>query len=117
ADAPTRSEASGFTQVEQRLRLLQLVPKNALEGFMVARPCSLAPLFRRAECAEMPIADPCLRQMLGEGVLGEAFLAGGGHCTDVEHKSNPGLAERADEPIDGRALIADGEDGIFLLRR
>src|SRR5262249_15706194 len=97
ADGLTCSEAQGFAQIMHRFRLLEMVPKNALERVMVSRARSLASLFRRAESAQMAIADPSFRQMLGEGSLGEPLLARDGRRAYVEHKRNAGHAERGDE--------------------
>jgi len=62
-----------------------VVTENALEALVIARARSLASLLWRAESAEMPIAGSRLREMLGEGVFGEALLARDWRCADVEH--------------------------------
>src|SRR4029078_5489339 len=106
-------ERDRLAEVEQGLWLLHMLQEDALETFDVSGARRLATALRRAESAQVPIADPGVSEMRCELVLGGDLLARDRCCADVEDQLDAGVFERADEAGDRPALIADGADRFW----
>jgi hypothetical protein len=112
ADRLSLRKRDGLAEIEESLGLLHMSEEDPLEAFDVTGARRLAAALRRAEPAQMAVADSGLGKMGRELVLRKPLLARDGCGANVEDERNASLFERAEKSADRSAFIADGADRL-----
>jgi hypothetical protein len=111
AEAP-----AGFGQRRERVELLarlgrlEMLLEDAKQLAALAGARGEPALLRRAERAQVQVADAALVEPGGELALGEAGPPRGGDGAHVDHQVDLGVGELVEHRPRGGVLVADGEE-------
>src|SRR5437762_1309823 len=83
----------------------------------IAGARGIAAFLRRAELLQMQIADAAFIESGRELALGKAWTARGRDRARIDHETDAGALQFADDGIGFRLLVADGEKRLSHFKR